>query len=296
MKSKQGMSKDTVIMQTIAHLLIIIFALTALYPFAALVSSSFTTEHSLIHNGYRLINREFSLAAYQQIFRDPGQIVNAYGITISVTVIGTVVSLYCATMAAYVMFRKEVRCRNQLAFFLYFTELFNGGLVSYYIIVGKTLGLRNSYFVMILVPLFTTFNILILRNFLKSSVPYSLVESAKIDGANDFVIFMKIVLPLSKAALASIGLFTALGYWNDWWTPMMFIEKQKLYSLQYTLYQMLSAAQVTQAASDNVASINVPRETLRLAMTVVATGPIVLLYPFVQKYFVAGITIGSVKE
>jgi putative aldouronate transport system permease protein len=296
MKSRQTTSKDTAAMQIIVHIFILVFAVSALYPFAALVSSSFTTEHSLIHNGYRLINKEFSLAAYRQIFCDPGKIINSYGITISVTVIGTAASLFCATMAAYVLFRKEVKYRNQLAFFLYFTELFNGGLVSYYIIVGKTLGLRNNYLVMILVPLFSTFNILILRNFLKSSIPYSLIESAKMDGANDFAIFMKIVLPLSKAALASIGLFIALGYWNDWWTPMMFIEKEKLYSLQYTLYQMLSAAQVTQAASDNVSTINVPRETLRLAMTVIATGPIVLLYPFVQKYFVAGITIGSVKE
>jgi putative aldouronate transport system permease protein len=127
-------------------------------------------------------------------------------------------------------------------------------------------------------------------------VPYSLIESAKIDGANDFSIFMKITMPLSKAALASIGLFAALAYWNDWWTPMMFVEKEHMFSLQYMLYRMLSAAQVTSAASDNATIVNIPRESLKLAMTVVATGPIILLYPFVQKYFVAGITIGSVKE
>lgn len=296
MKKKLGKSKDTVIMQIIAYVLISIFAVVSLYPFAALVTSSFTSEHALIHNGYRLFIKEFSLGAYKEVFRNPSKILNAYGITISVTILGTALSLFCAAMAAYVMYRKEVIYRNQLAFYLYFTELFNGGLVSYYIIVSKTLNLRNTYLVMLLVPLFSTFNILILRNFLNSSVPYSLLESAKIDGANDFTMFLRIALPLSKAALASIGLFTALGYWNDWWTPMMFVEKEKLYSLQYTLYRMLSAAQVTSAASENVSVIDIPRESLRLAMTVVATGPIIFLYPFVQKYFVAGITIGSVKE
>jgi putative aldouronate transport system permease protein len=283
-------------MRLIAYVFISLLAFLAFYPFAALVTSSFSSEHSLVNDGYHLIIKEFSLAAYEQIFREPGDVFRSYVITICVTAIGTTVSLYCATMAAYVLFRKEVKYRNKMAFFLYFTELFNGGLVSYYIIVSKNLGLRNTYLVLILVPLFSTFNILILRNFLKSSIPYSLMESAKIDGANDFSIFMKIALPLSKAALASIGLFTALAYWNDWWTPMMFVEKEKMASLQYMLYRMLSAAQVTSAASDNATIVNMPRESLKLAMTVVATGPIVMLYPFVQKYFVAGITIGSVKE
>lgn len=296
MKTNKITSVDTQVMKIISYIIILIFTFIALYPFAALVTSSFSSEHSLVHNGYRLFIKEFSLAAYKQIFREPGDIGRSYIITICVTVIGTVLSLFCSTMAAYVIFRKDVLYRNKLAFFLYFTELFNGGLVSYYIIVSKNLGLRNTYLVLILLPLFSTFNILILRNFLNSSIPYSLMESAKIDGANDFTIFIKIALPLSKAALASIGLFTALGYWNDWWTPMMFVEKEKMFSLQYMLYRMLSSAQLTPAAAQNVAVINLPRESLKLAMTVVATGPIILLYPFVQKYFVAGITIGSVKE
>ena len=289
-------SLDTQIMKLIAYIFVSIMAFIAFYPFASLVTSSFSSEHALINDGYRLFIKEFSLAAYEQIFREPTEVLRAYGVTIAVTIIGTTVSLYCSTMAAYVLFRKEVKYRNRLAFFLYFTELFNGGLVSYYIIVSKNLGLRNTYLVMIVVPLFSTFNILILRNFLKSSVPYSLIESAKIDGANDFSVFMRIALPLSKAALASIGLFTALAYWNDWWTPMMFVEKEKMFSLQYMLYRMLSAAQISAVASENATIVNIPRESLKLAMTVVATGPIILLYPFVQQYFVAGITIGSVKE
>ncbi len=296
MKKNKITSLDARIMKTIAYVFISLFAFLAFYPFASLVTSSFASEHALVHDGYRLIIKEFSLAAYEQIFREPADILRAYGVTIGITVIGTILSLYCSTMAAYVLFRKEVKYRNKMAFFLYFTELFNGGLVSYYIIVSKNLDLRNTYLVMILVPLFSTFNILILRNFLRSSIPYSLIESAKIDGANDFTIFMKIALPLSKASLASIGLFTALGYWNDWWTPMMFVEKEPMFSLQYMLYRMLSTAQITSAASDNAIIVNLPRESLKLAMTVVATGPIILLYPFVQKYFVAGITIGSVKE
>jgi len=143
--------------------------------------------------------------------------------------------------------------------------------------------------------MFSAMNILILRNFIKSAIPDSLNESAKIDGAGDFTIFIRIILPLSKPALASIGLFTALGYWNDWWTPMMFVEKRELFSLQYTLYNILSSVNISSAVAGNATTIVLPQESLKLAMTVVSTGPILFVYPFVQKYFVKGITIGSVK-
>ncbi len=289
-------AKDQIIMQVIAYIFVGLGTFIALYPFVCLVTCSFGSEHSMINHGLRLLPSEFSLDAYKTVFRIPEKIGRSYLITISVTLIGTAVSLFISSMTAYVLFRKELFYRNHLAFILYFTELFNGGLASYYIIVCKNLHLKNTYLVMILVPLFSVFNILVLRNFIHSSIPYSLIESARIDGEHDFGIYVRIVLPLSKPALASIGLFIALAYWNDWWTAMMFVEKQKLYPLQYTLYRMLSSAQITAAASENATIVNMPTETLKLAMTVVATGPIIFLYPFVQKYFVAGITIGSVKE
>lgn len=289
-------SIDSMIVKLIAYVVVGLSAIVAILPFLSLVMSSFASEYDIINNGYRLWPGEFSLDAYKFIFKYPETIYKAYGITTSVTLLGTAISLFLSSMAAYVMFRREVKYRKGLAFFLYFTELFNGGLAAFFIVVSKMLHLKNSYFVLLLIPMFSTFNILILRNFIKGAIPYSLVESAKIDGANDFRIFITIVLPLSKAALASIGLFTALIYWNDWWTAMMFVENRDLHTLQYTLYKILSSTNISSNMAGNIPLINLPKETVKLALTVVSTGPIVMVYPFVQKYFVKGVTIGSVKE
>lgn len=289
-------SYDSMIVKGIAYLFVGFFAVVAILPFISLVMSSFASEYDIINNGYRLWPGEFSLDAYKFIFKYPETIYKAYGITTSITVLGTAISLFFGSMAAYVMFRREVRYRMGLAFFLYFTELFNGGLAAFFIVVSKMLHLKNSYFVLLLVPMFSVFNILILRNFIRGSIPYSLVESAKIDGANDFKTFISIVLPLCKPALASIGLFTALIYWNDWWTAMMFVEDRNLHTLQYTLYKILSSTNISSNMAGNIPLIDLPKESVKLALTVVSTGPIILAYPFVQKYFVKGVTIGSVKE
>lgn len=292
----KNISYDTVIVKTIAYVVVGLFAIIAILPFISLVMSSFASEKDIIMNGYSLWPEEFSLDAYKFIFKFPETIYKAYGITTSVTIIGTGISLFLGSMAAYVMFRKEIKYRMGLAFFLYFTELFNGGLAAFFIVVSKMLHLKNSYFALLLIPMFSTFNILILRNFIRGSIPYSLVESAKIDGANDFRIFISVVLPLCKPALASIGLFTALIYWNDWWTAMMFVEDRSLYTLQYTLYKILSSTNISSNMAGNIPNIKLPKESVKLALTVVSTGPIIMLYPFVQKYFVKGVTIGSVKE
>lgn len=286
---------DYIAMQIIAYSIIAVFAILALFPFLVLVIGSLSSEHSIINYGYSLFPKEWSVGAYKLIFQNPQKMMNAYGITIFVTVVGTAISLFLSTMAAYVMFRKEVKYRNALSFFLFFTTLFNGGLLPYYMLISKYLHLRNSILVLLLSPMFSVFNILILRNFIKSSVPDSLMESAKIDGAGDFRIFIQIVLPLCKPAMASIGLFTALGYWNDWWTPMMFIQKQNMFPLQYTLYQIISSVNFSSQMVTSMPPLDMPKESLKLAMTVVATGPILFVYPFVQKYFVKGITIGAVK-
>jgi len=287
--------KDYILFNVIGYIFITIIGLFTFIPFVVLVVSSFASENYIINHGYTLIPKEFSLSAYKLIFQNPQRIFRAYLVTIVVTSVGTSLSLFLSTMAAYVMYRKDVKYRNALAFFLYFTTLFNGGLAPYYIILANYYHLKNNVLVLILVPLFNVFYILILRNFIRGSIPDSLIESAKIDGAGDFTIFLKIILPLSKPALASIGLFIALNYWNDWWTPMMFIEKQTLYPLQYTLYLILSSVNVAANILQNVVRIDMPKETLKLAMTVVATGPIIFLYPFVQRYFVRGITLGAVK-
>lgn len=287
--------KDLIAFNLVSYTFITILAAFTFLPFVILIVSSFTSEHYIINHGYTLIPREFSLDAYETIFQNPQRIIRAYGVTILVTTVGTATSLFLSSMAAYVMYRKDVKYRNSLAFFLYFTTLFNGGLAPYYLILTNYYHLKDTIFVLLLVPMFSVFNILILRNFIKASIPESLVESAKIDGAGDFRIFIRIILPLSKPALASIGLFTALNYWNDWWTPMMFVEKQNLFPLQYTLYLILSSVNIAANILSHVTRFDMPKESLKLAMTVVATGPIILLYPFVQRYFVKGITLGAVK-
>ncbi len=294
-KNLRMKSGDVVLFNIIAYIAVTFVALMAFIPFYVLVVSSFTSEHSIIFNGYSLFPKEFSLDAYSMIFTNPKKMITAYSVTLFVTVAGTASSLFLSSMSAYVLYRKDVKYRNQLAFFLYFTTLFNGGLMPYYIILSKYLHLKNSLLVLLLVPMFSVFNILILRNFFNGSIPESLFEAAKIDGAGDFLIFIRVVLPISKPALASIGLFTALGYWNDWWTPMMFIEKQALFPLQYTLYQIIASVNFASSMVNSMPVMNMPKESLKMAMVVVATGPIVLLYPLVQKYFVAGITIGAVK-
>jgi putative aldouronate transport system permease protein len=288
-------SLDQKSFNVIAYIVVGFFGLFCLMPFLILLVSSFTSERYIINYGYTLFPREFSTAAYSLIFAYPKKILNSYAVTIFVTLIGTTVSLFLSSMAAYVMYRKEVRYRNVLAFYIFFTTLFSGGLAPYYIILATVYHLKNTYFVLLLVPMFNVMYILILRNFIKSSIPDSLVESAKIDGAGDFRIFLQIILPLSKPALASIGLFTALAYWNDWWTPMMFVEREILYPLQYRLYLILSSVNLAANVVQSAVTISLPQESLKLALTVVSVGPIVLAYPFAQKYFVKGITLGAIK-
>ncbi|OCT15075.1 sugar ABC transporter permease [Paenibacillus pectinilyticus] len=281
--------------QALSFLAITVIALVCVVPFIVMISGSISSESAILKSGYSLFPRDISFDAYAFIFRYPGDILSAYRVSITVTVIGTVVSLFLSSMAAYVLFRKEVKYRNALSFFLFFTTLFNGGLAPYYIMITKYMHLKNTMLVLILVPLFNVLYILILRSFIRSSIPEALIESAKIDGAGDFRIFIGMVLPLCKPALASIGLFTALGYWNDWWTALMFIDQDHLVPLQFLLYKMLSSINLSAAMSTHVANLDQPKETFKLALTVIATGPIVILFPFVQKYFVSGVTIGAVK-
>ena len=288
-------SSDHYTFNAIAYVVVGSLAIFALLPFLILAVNSIASEHAIINDGYSFFPRELSLGAYAMVFENPAKILRSYAVTIGVTAVGTGVSLLLSSMAAYVLSRKELGSRGSLAFFLYFTQLFNGGLVPYYLLVSRQLHLQNSVLVLLLVPMFNVLNIFILRNFIQNAIPEALLDAAKIDGASEAGIFFRIVLPLSKPALASIGLFTALGYWNDWWTPMMFVQDEKLYTLQYTLYRIISSVNFSAQMVNNVPTMQLPKETLKLAMTVIATGPIVFLYPFVQRYFVKGVTLGAVK-
>ena len=286
---------DKLLLSVIAYGALGFFAFITVFPFLVLVINSFASEHAIINDGYSIVPRELSVSAYELVFLNPQKILQAYGVTLFITCFGTAASLFLSSMAAYSLSRKDLRYRNKLAFFIYFTTLFNGGLAPTYIIITTVLHLKNTLAVLILGPMFSVFYILILRNFFMHSIPGSLSEAAKIDGAGDFTIFLRIVLPLTAPALASIGLFTALAYWNDWWTAMLYVERQSLMPLQYVLYKILSSVTMAANIVNNVATLNLPKESLKLAMTVISIGPIVLAYPFVQRFFIKGITLGSVK-
>jgi putative aldouronate transport system permease protein len=289
-------SASLVFFNILCYLLITATALTCLLPFIFLVSGSFTQEEVIRYSGYSILPRGFTLEAYKMVFRYPEKIMRAYGVSIFITAAGTISGLFMITMTAYVISRKSFKYRNILAFYFFFTTLFNGGMVSTFIFYIRYLHLKDSYLALILPGMFNVFYLLIMRSFI-NGIPQALIESAKIDGAGEFKIFIRIVLPLLPSGLATIGLFMALGYWNDWYNAMLYINEPAKFPLQYMLYDLLMRAQ----AFSQIASIvgirveNLPTYSLKLAMAVVATGPIILVYPFVQRFFIKGITIGSVK-
>lgn len=291
------MSKDRIIFNVIAYIVLGVLSIACLLPFIMIFTGSLTSQEAIFRDGYRLIPSEFSTEAYRLIFKNPLVILHSYGVTIFVTVVGTGLSLFITSMAAYVLSSKDFKYRNKFSFYFYFTSIFGGGLVPWYILMVRHLHMRDNIMALIVPLLVNSVYIIIMRSFIQSSIPSVLQESAKIDGANDFRIYLVITLPLSKAALATIGLFTALIYWNDWYNAMLFINKEELYPLQYFLHALLSKADFMKsvASQTGVPTVEMPTESLKLAMTVVATGPIILLYPFLQKYFVKGITIGAVK-
>jgi putative aldouronate transport system permease protein len=281
-----------------AYLIITIFSLLCLFPFLLIISGSLTANESIIRDGFHLIPKVFSLEGYEMVFIFPTQLIKAYSVTIFVTVIGTLVGLFLITMAGYVLQRKDFKYRNQLSFFIYFTTLFGGGLVPWYIMLTTYFGLADTYAVLILPGLMTPFLIILMKNFIKSAIPEELFESAKIDGANDFRIYYSVVLKLAMPGIATVGLFLALTYWNDWFMSSLFINDVSMYQLQYYLYNTINTMMfVSQMATGTGVSLgrDIPTESTKMAMAIVVTGPIIFLYPFVQRYFVKGLTIGAVK-
>lgn len=291
-------SQDRVVFNIIAYIVLGILSVCCLLPFLLVLSGSFSDQTSILTHGYQLIPETFSLDAYTTLFKIPGELLRAYAVTIFVTFTGTFLGLFLTSMAAYVLSSKSFRYRNQVSFFFYFTSIFGGGLVPWYIFNTKYLHFHNNIISLILPILVNVTYLLILKSYM-SSIPDALYESAKLDGANDFTIYLHIALPLCKAGLATVGLFIALNYWNDWYNAMLFLDEGRsdLYPLQYFLNNILTKAQAISAAAarSGLPMSEVPSEPMKLAMTVVATGPIILLYPFLQKYFVKGVTIGAVK-
>lgn len=288
--------KSTHLFNAIGYVLMTLFALLCLLPFLLIVSGSFSSENEIITEGFKLVPDQFSVDAYRAVFRDPTQIFNAYRVSILLTVCGTVLGLFLTSMAGYVLSRQDFKYRGNLAFFIYFTTLFSGGLMPWYILIVNHLQLKDSYLALLLPGLLSAWNIILMKNFMKS-IPESISESAKIDGAGDFTIYRKLILPLSAPGLATIGLFMALAYWNDWFTANLFITTESMYPLQFLLYKILASAAVlkTSIAGNLSPDFKPPAETLKMAAAVIVTGPIIFLYPFVQRFFVKGLTIGAVK-
>ena len=294
-------SKDIKAFNIISYTVISIVALICLIPFLMVIIGSFTSESEIVANGFSFFPKEVSIEAYKTALKEPIAILKAYGVTASLTVIGTGIGLFIVAMTAYVLQRKDFKWRNKVSFFFYFTTLFSGGLVPWYILMVKYLGLKDSYLSLLLPPMLSVFNIIIMKSYM-GGIPQALTESAKIDGAGDFTIFIKIILPLAKPALATIGMMIALGYWNDWYNSMLFINNENLYSLQYYLYKIVNNIEayktiLAQAGGGTAlgSTIDMPSESLKMALTIIVTGPIILIYPFIQKYFVSGVTIGAVK-
>jgi putative aldouronate transport system permease protein len=258
------------------------------------VSASFTDAAAIAEYGYTLIPTQFSTYAYEFILRDSRSVVQAYGITIFVTVVGSLLALLVMSLLAYALSRKSLRLRRPLAFYIFFTMLFYGGLVPTYIVISQILNLRNNLLVLILPILVVPTYVLILRTYF-AALPEDLIDAAKIDGAGEWRVFFQIVFPLSTPAFATIGLLCALMYWNDWFLSLLYIDNPNLYSLQYLLYRLLGNIQVLQV-NTQVAPVDVPASPARMALAVLAVGPIVFAALFAQKYFVRGITLGGIRE
>ncbi|WP_276951969.1 carbohydrate ABC transporter permease [Acetatifactor muris] len=298
---KVKVGKDVIALHTMAYAFCGLIAVVCLVPFIMVLSGSFSSESAISANGFSVLPQEFTLEAYKNVFREPIVIFRAYGTTIVLTIVGMIVGLLVQTMTAYVLARKDFEWRNGFSFFFYFTTLFNGGLVPTFILYTQTLKLKDSYLALLLPLMFSVYNLLIMKSYI-IGIPESLVDAAKIDGCGEVRTLFQVVMPLIKPALAAVGLFIALAYWNDWYNAMLYIKDEAKYPLQYFLYQKVNNIEAYKklissgAVSGSVVSaISLPTQTLKMALTIVVTGPIILAFPVAQKYFVQGITIGAVK-
>lgn len=282
------------------HIFMILLVLSCVLPFLLMVMASFTEETTLTRNGYSFIPEVFSLETYRYIIRSAGTILRGYVMTIVVTVIGTVCNLLLTILFAYPLSRKDLPYRSGLSFFLFFTMLFNGGLVPTYMMYANTFHIKNTIFALIVPSLMmNAFYVIMMRSFFSSSIPDSLIEAAKLDGASERKILMSIVVPLSKPMIVTLVLMVGLGYWNDWMNGLYYVTEQKLYTIQMILNNMINNIEfLTRNASmlgSAAANMKIPQVGIRMGIAVIAVLPILVIYPFLQKYFVKGIVIGGVK-
>ncbi len=293
---KVKLGASDIIIRTFGYILITLYALACIFPFLIIIGTSFTSETVIRAEGVKLIPEDFTLKAYEMVVRG-GMIWKSYGLTITLTLCGTVVGLLIISMTGYALQRKDFPLRNAISFYIYFTSLFSAGLAPYYLLMTQTYKLNDSYLAVFFPLLMSPWLIILMKNFVKA-IPHEITESGKIDGAGDMVIFTRLILPMLKPALATIGLFLALGYWNEWYQSSLFLSSRvAVKPLQFQLYKVVNETQALKnsIAGQYISLTDVPTESLKMATAVMATGPIVFLYPFVQKYFIGGITVGAVK-
>jgi len=286
--------------QIIINIIMALITLCALVPFLLLVITSISSNDSIIRLGYSLIPKDFTLEAYAYIWKEKMQIFNAYGITVCVTAIGTIIAIIMTLLYAYVLAKPSFPGKSFFSFYIFFTMLFNGGLVPTYIMYTNYLHIKNTILALIIPGLLlNAFNVILVRTYIQNNVPASLTEAAKIDGAGEFKIFARVVLPMAKPIIATVGLFIGVAYWNDWQNGLYYITDNRLYSTQQLLNNMMKNIQYLSSNSASAISssaiANIPQATVRMAIAVIGILPILLIYPFVQKYFVKGIALGAVK-
>lgn len=283
--------------QIVWNIIFIVICLLVLFPFVLVVSVSFSNEQDIARYGYSLLPRHFDLAAYKYVFKNPEMILDAYKVTFEFSIIFTILSVFFMACFAFLLSKKNLPGKAAVSFFLYFTMLFSGGLVPTYILITQYLHLNDTIWVYILPCLISPWYVFMMRTFF-STIPYEMTEAVKIDGGSEYTIFFKIILPLSKPVIASVALFQLLGKWNDWYTAMLYINDRKLISLQYMLQRILENIRVLQESTNMGIQVDlskIPSETVRMAMAIIVAGPMLVVFPFFQKYFVKGMTVGAVK-
>lgn len=284
--------------KVLPHIVLMFVAITCLLPLVLIVSASFTTDAEIAQYGYSFWPKNFTPEAYVYIFEKPTQLITSYLITIAVTGIGTIAGLLLTSMLAYGMARKDYPFSKATTLFVYFTLLFAAGLVPWYMMVSNILGLKDSIWALIVPYLVSPWFVMLMKGYF-ADIPSTVIEAGKIDGASELRIFFQIVAPMAKPGLATVGLFIMLMYWNDYYLSLMFIQNSKTVSLQFMLYRMMSNIDFLKSAlaaqAGMLQGVQIPAKSIRMAMCVLAAGPMLFVFPFFQKYFVKGIAVGSVK-
>ncbi|NBD24517.1 carbohydrate ABC transporter permease [Paenibacillus glycinis] len=301
-KSKRKINAISPGSNLVVNLFFIVYCCICIFPILLVVSASLSDENAITLHGYSIIPKVWSTAAYHYLSFDLHKILAGYGISIATTVIGSLAGMMITALYAYPLSRADFEFRGFFSFFIFFTMIFGGGLVPWYLVYTNIFHLKDSLFALIIPGLLmNAFLVLTTRTFFQQTIHPSILESAQIDGAGEFRIFFGIVLPLSLPVMATIGLFYTLAYWNDWFNSLVYINNDKLINLQYMMYRVMRNLQFLQTNAQSGTAIGaeeiakIPNETVRMAMCIVGMGPIVLAYPFFQRYFVAGLTVGAVK-